>query len=156
MLQYIEVYRPYVLDTVIAFETESPTVEEMAARIVAARLMREWLVLEVDGDVAGYAYAHQLNPRAAYQWWVEASVYMAQDRLRLGGGRMPYSELLSRLARDAASGERSPASPNPTSPATRRTGPSGSGRWSVSAGRMEARRVARRPVVAARLGCPRR
>jgi L-amino acid N-acyltransferase YncA len=93
-----EIYRPYVLDTVITFETEPPTVEEMAVRIAAARVKHEWLVLEIDGDVAGYAYAHQFNSRAAYQWSVETSVYMAQDRLRVGGGRMLYAELLDRLA----------------------------------------------------------
>jgi L-amino acid N-acyltransferase YncA len=95
----VEVYRPYVLDTVITFETEVPTVEEMAARIAGAQVLHEWLVLEVDGVVAGYAYAHQFNSRAAYQWSVETSVYVARDRLRLGGGRMLYAELLSRLAR---------------------------------------------------------
>jgi phosphinothricin acetyltransferase len=94
----VEVYRPYVPDTVITLETEPPTVEEMAARIAAARLVHEWLMLEVDGDATGYAYAHQFNSRAAYQWSVETSVYVAQDRLRLGGGRMLYGELLSRLA----------------------------------------------------------
>lgn len=94
-----EIYRPYVLDTVITFETEPPTAQEMAARIAAAGVMYEWLVCEVDEDVAGYAYAHQFNPRAAYQWSAETSIYMARDRLRLGGGRMLYAELLSRLAR---------------------------------------------------------
>lgn len=93
-----EIYRPYVLDTVITFETEPPTADEMAARIAVARATHDWLVLEVDGDVAGYAYAHQFNSRAAYQWSVETSVYVARERLRLGGGRMLYAELLSRLA----------------------------------------------------------
>ena len=94
----LEIYRPYVLDTAITFETDVPTVAEMADRIVDARVMHEWLVLEVDGEVTGYAYAHQFNSRAAYQWSVETSVYLAQDRLRSGGGRMLYAELLRRLA----------------------------------------------------------
>jgi L-amino acid N-acyltransferase YncA len=94
----VEIYRPYVLDTAITFETDVPTVAEMADRIVDARVMHEWLVLEVDGEVTGYAYAHQFNSRAAYQWSVETSVYLAQDRLRSGGGRMLYAELLRRLA----------------------------------------------------------
>ena len=94
----VALYRPYVLDTVITFETEVPAVQDMAARIVAARAMHEWLVIEVDGDVAGYAYAQRLNSRPAYRWSVETSVYLAQDRLRSGGGRMLYAELLSRLA----------------------------------------------------------
>lgn len=94
----VEVYRPYVLDTVISFETQVPTVEDMADRIVAARLRHDWLVLEVDGAITGYAYAHPFHARAAYQWSVETSVYLAQDRRRLGGGRMLYTELLNRLA----------------------------------------------------------
>jgi L-amino acid N-acyltransferase YncA len=93
----VEIYRPYVLDTVITFETDVPSVEEMAGRIIDARALHEWLVLEVDGDVTGYAYAHQLNSRAAYQWSVETSVYLAQDALSSGGGRMLYAELLRRL-----------------------------------------------------------
>jgi phosphinothricin acetyltransferase len=93
-----EVYRPYVLDTVITFETAVPTAEDMAARIVAAQVLHEWLVLDVDGDIAGYAYAQRFNPRAAYLWSVETSVYLARHRLRAGGGRMLYAELLTRLA----------------------------------------------------------
>ena len=93
-----EIYRPYVLDTVITFETEPPTVQEMATRIAAAGVMYEWLVCEIDGEVVGYAYAHQFNPRAAYQWSAETSIYMGRNRVRVGGGRMLYSELLSRLA----------------------------------------------------------
>lgn len=94
----VRIYRPYVLDTVISFETDVPTVEEMTARIEDARERHEWLVLEADGEVIGYAYAHQFNSRAAYQWSVETSVYVAQSGLRSGGGRMLYKELLRRLA----------------------------------------------------------
>lgn len=93
------IYRPYVLDTAITFETEVPTADTMAGRIVGARGTHEWLVLEVDGQVAGYAYAGQFNPRAAYRWSVETSVYLPQDRQRRGGGRLLYADLLGRLAR---------------------------------------------------------
>ncbi|GAB3014352.1 GNAT family N-acetyltransferase [Mycobacterium bourgelatii] len=95
----VEIYRPYVLDTAISFETEVPTLEQMAARIAAAQVIHEWLVLEIDDEVVGYAYAQQLNPRAAYRWAVETSVYVAMDRRRSGGGRLLYDELLNRLAR---------------------------------------------------------
>ena len=94
----VDIYRPYVLDTAITFETDVPTVREMAERIVGTLATHEWLVLEADGDVIGYAYAHQFNPRAAYRWSVETSIYLAQDGRRAGGGRMLYAELLKRLA----------------------------------------------------------
>jgi L-amino acid N-acyltransferase YncA len=94
----VAIYRPYVEDTVITFETEVPTVDETAARILAAREKHEWLVLEADGEVVGYAYAHEFNPRAAYQWSAETSLYIAANRHRTGGGRALYAELLHRLA----------------------------------------------------------
>jgi L-amino acid N-acyltransferase YncA len=93
----VDIYRPYVLDTATTFETDVPTVEEMAGRIDAALVAHEWLVFELDGDINGYAYAHQFNSRSAYQWSVETSVYVARDRRRCGGGRMLYAELLRRL-----------------------------------------------------------
>jgi len=94
----IAIYRPYVEDTAVTFETEVPTPPEMAARIAAARTSHEWLVLEHDGDVIGYAYAHAFNPRAAYQWSTETSVYIAANHHRAGGGRKLSSQLLQRLA----------------------------------------------------------
>ena len=33
----VDIYRPYVLDTAITFETDVPTVREMAERIVGNR-----------------------------------------------------------------------------------------------------------------------
>lgn len=94
----ITIYRPYVEDTAITFETEVPTPAEMAARIAAARKTHEWLVLEHDGDVIGYACAHAFNPRAAYQWSTETSIYIAANHHRAGGGRKLYAQLLQRLA----------------------------------------------------------
>jgi phosphinothricin acetyltransferase len=91
----LDIYRPYVLDTVISFETEVPTVEQMADRISRAH---EWLVLDADNVVTGYAYAAQFNPRAAYRWAVETTIYLAPSVRRTGGGRMLYTELLRRLA----------------------------------------------------------
>ncbi len=92
------IYRPYIEDTAITFETDVPTTAEMAARIAAARNTHEWLVLEHEGEVTGYAYAHAFNPRVAYQWSTETSIYIATDHHRAGGGRDLYAQLLRRLA----------------------------------------------------------
>lgn len=94
----VEIYRPFVLDTAITFETEVPSVEEMAARIADAQCLHDWLVCEDDEGVAGYAYAHAFNTRAAYRWTAEVSVYVAAHRHRSGAGRALYSALLTRLA----------------------------------------------------------
>jgi L-amino acid N-acyltransferase YncA len=93
----VEIYRPYVENTAITFEIEVPSIPEMAVRIAAARDSHEWLVLERDDRIVGYAYAHAFNPRAAYRWSAETSVYIDDNHHRGGGGRELYTHLLRRL-----------------------------------------------------------
>jgi L-amino acid N-acyltransferase YncA len=91
-------YAPYVTDTVVTFETEPPTAEQMAERIAAAQRRHAWLVLEDDGAVVGYAYGGPYKERAAYRWSCEVSVYLEPGRRRTGGGRALYEALFARLA----------------------------------------------------------
>jgi phosphinothricin acetyltransferase len=88
------IYAPYVTDTVISFETEPPTAEEMSARIAAAHA---WFVLEDESRITGYAYASTFHPRAAYRWACEVSVYLEVGRRRTGAGRALYDVLLPHL-----------------------------------------------------------
>lgn len=92
------VYRPYVLDTAITFETEPPDAAEMAARIARMTRRHAWLVLEQDGFVVGYAYASPHMDRAAYDWTCQVSAYVDRARHGAGGGRALYTALLARLA----------------------------------------------------------
>ncbi|MBB4685817.1 GNAT family N-acetyltransferase [Amycolatopsis jiangsuensis] len=92
------IYAPYVRDTTITFEAEPPTPAEMAARIAKASRTHAWLVLEVDEQVAGYAYGVPFKERAAYRWSCEVSVYLELGRRRTGGGRALYEALFARLA----------------------------------------------------------
>ncbi|MGW4486849.1 N-acetyltransferase family protein [Amycolatopsis sp. NPDC004368] len=92
-----EIYAPYVRDTTITFESEPPTGVEMAERVGRAAKAYAWLVLEIDGRVAGYAYAGPYKERAAYRWSCEVSVYLEVGRRRTGGGRALYEALFARL-----------------------------------------------------------
>jgi L-amino acid N-acyltransferase YncA len=92
------IYAPYVLQTSVSFEIEPPTPEQMAARIASASAKHAWMVLVVDGQVVGYAYAHPFAERAAYRWCCEVSIYLERERHRSGGGRRLYEALLARLA----------------------------------------------------------
>ncbi len=102
------IYAPYVRDTAITFETETPDAAEFARRIGAASARYAWLVLEDDGRVTGYAYGGPFKERAAYRFACEVSVYLERGLRRSGGGRALYSALLPRLAergyRTAAAG----------------------------------------------------
>ena len=93
----VAIYRPYVEATAISWEIEVPTVGEMAARITAARKTHEWLILERDDQIIGFAYGHAFNRFLAYQWSAETGVYINVDHYRAGGGPKLYTQLLHRL-----------------------------------------------------------
>jgi L-amino acid N-acyltransferase YncA len=93
----LAIYRPYVLDTVISWEIEAPSVDEMAARIASARITHEWLVLERGERIVGFAYAHALIRLPSYQWSAETGIYVDAGEQRSGAGRALYARLLGRL-----------------------------------------------------------
>lgn len=87
------VYAPYVTDTAISFECEVPTVEEFRRRIARTFERYPYLVALQDGKIAGYAYAGPFVGRAAYDWSVETSIYVARHARRAGLGRALYTAL---------------------------------------------------------------
>lgn len=97
--ELLEIYRPYVETTAITFETEVPTVEEFAGRIRDTLTKFPYLVIEEDGAILGYAYAHPFHQRAAYGWTVESSVYVRQDVRHGHIGSLLYQALMERLER---------------------------------------------------------
>ena len=92
------IYRPVVETTTISFETVAPDRDEMAKRLADTLVSHPWLVCEVDGRVAGYAYATKHRVRAAYQWSVDTSVYVDAACRRSGVGRGLYQSLFAILA----------------------------------------------------------
>jgi L-amino acid N-acyltransferase YncA len=94
----LEVYAPVVEDTAISFELVVPSVDEMAARITERWPAHPWLVAEDERGVVGYAYAGRFSGRAAYDWSVEVSVYIAAAARGRRVGRGLYTALLTVLA----------------------------------------------------------
>jgi L-amino acid N-acyltransferase YncA len=94
----VEIYRPYVENTVISWELAAPSADEMASRIASAQKAHEWLVLEHDDRVIGFAYGHALISLPSFKWSCETGIYIDRDRHRAGWGRRLYAEVLHRLA----------------------------------------------------------
>jgi L-amino acid N-acyltransferase YncA len=92
------IYHPVVESTTISFETEPPDRDEIARRLADTQVAYPWLVCEIGGRVAGYAYASQHRMRAAYQWSVDTSVYVDAAWRRSGVGRGLYQSLFAILA----------------------------------------------------------
>jgi phosphinothricin acetyltransferase len=110
------IYGPEVEHGTASFETEPPSVGEMARRIEAILPIYPWLVWEEDGRILGYAYASRHRDRAAYRWSVDVAIYVAPDAKGRGIARALYDRLFEILTRQrfrAAYG--GVATPNPAS-----------------------------------------
>jgi len=93
----LEIYAPYIENTSYTFETEVPTLESFGERITSYLQNWPWLVCEIDGTVAGYAYGSKHRERIAYQWSIECSVYVHDNFQREGVGKALYTALIEVL-----------------------------------------------------------
>ena len=100
--EIMDIYRYYVNETTVSFELTEPTVDEFAQRIGQISQNYPYLVAEQQTDdgrkILGYAYAGAYKNRAAYDWAVEVTVYLADDAMGQGLGRLLYQKLEGLLA----------------------------------------------------------
>jgi phosphinothricin acetyltransferase len=92
------IYAPFVADSWVSFELDPPDADEMARRIAASSVSHAWLVAELDGQLAGYAYASPHRSRAAYANSCDVAVYVDPAWSRRGIGRQLYAQLLPLMA----------------------------------------------------------
>ena len=91
-------YGREVLNGTATFELEPPTPAEMNRRFDAVkRHDLPWLVAELDGTFAGYAYASPFRPRPAYRYGVEGSIYVEEIARGHGVGRALLEALVERV-----------------------------------------------------------
>jgi L-amino acid N-acyltransferase YncA len=91
-----EIFAHYVTSSVVTFEEIPPTVtqwRQRLERLAASRL--PFLVADVSGAVAGYAYASPWRRGPAYRHTVEDSVYLAPGHRGKGLGRLLLDALLA-------------------------------------------------------------
>ena len=78
-----------------SFELEPPDEDEMRKRMQALLDGKfPYFVAEIDGVVAGYAYASLYRTRPAYRFTVEDSVYVAPHTHRRGVGKALLLKLI--------------------------------------------------------------
>ena len=151
------IYRPYVEDSRISFEEQAPDSAEMARRIAATcrDTIHGWS-REEDGELLGYAASSPFRTRPAYRWTVETGIYLAAEAQGRGIGRALLSTLIER-ARTAGLCRRDRRD-RFAQPGERRAAREArlSSHRHLSAGRLQARRVARCRTVAKGAGVPRR
>jgi L-amino acid N-acyltransferase YncA len=91
------IYNHYVAETVVTFEEDPVSLDDMRRRVEEVQQHLFWLVCEADGEVVGYAYAGKWKARAAYRFAVEVSVYVDPTRCGEGIGKQLYTALLNQL-----------------------------------------------------------
>ena len=91
------IYNHFILQSTVTFEEVAVTPQEMAQRIDASAGMLPFLVGEIDGVLAGYAYAAPWKSRSAYRHTVESSVYVEPGFTGIGLGSRLYQALLQDL-----------------------------------------------------------
>lgn len=89
----LEIYSPFILDTAITFEEIVPDEDSFWQRIQDILKELPFLVCEIDGRIAGYAYASGYRSRASYRWSKEVSVYIHPDFHRRKVAHALYTSL---------------------------------------------------------------
>jgi L-amino acid N-acyltransferase YncA len=89
------IYAHAVKSGTASFELQPPDQAEMTRRMQALLDGKfPYFVAEINGSVAGYAYASLYRPRPAYRFTVEDSVYISPDVYRRGIGRALLTKLI--------------------------------------------------------------
>ena len=92
------IYNHYVAHTIVTFEEQPVSVDEMTRRVDEVRAAElPWLVAEEDGRVVGYAYAGRWKARSGYRFAVEISVYLDPVATGRRLGTALYDALFSLL-----------------------------------------------------------
>jgi L-amino acid N-acyltransferase YncA len=93
------IYAYHVLRGTASFDYEPPPVDAIAKKIHWI-LSEGWpfVVAELDGTIAGYAYVTQFRDRAAYRFTAEDSIYVQPDRIGCGMGKALLDALVERSA----------------------------------------------------------
>lgn len=94
----VEIYNYYISNTVVSFEEEPVSADEMKGRVEkVASAGLPWLVALDGRQVVGYAYACQWNARSAYKHSAEISVYLSHLETSKGWGSQLYEALFAEL-----------------------------------------------------------
>jgi len=93
----LAIYAPYISNTSFTFETEVPSEKDFQKRIADYLINWPWVVCEIDGVIAGYAYGAKYRERTAYQWCIESSIYIHDNFQKRNIGKTLYTALIEIL-----------------------------------------------------------
>jgi L-amino acid N-acyltransferase YncA len=93
-------YNWYILNGTETFETQALTMEQFIERVHTIMKEYPFIVLEENGQLAGYAYLDHFNARAAYDWTADLSIYLDPQNRGKGNGSLLMEAILSLAKKD--------------------------------------------------------
>lgn len=95
----LNIYAPFVTDTIVTFEHTIPAPAEYHDRIENTLKEYPFLVCMDAEEIIGFAYAGRFRTRAAYDWDAELSIYISPYYTGKGLGSRLYNMLMILLSR---------------------------------------------------------
>lgn len=92
-----EIYSYYIENDTATFEISQITAEIMSKRIAQTLPSFPYLVCEIEGTVVGFAYAHRLGEREAFDFGAELCIYLSHRHCGGGVGTALYGALMALL-----------------------------------------------------------
>ncbi len=94
-----DIYNSYIVDKPTSFDTEPWTMNERTAWYAKYRPPSRYdlVVLDLDGEVRGFASSSPFRSKAAYDSSVETTVVLDESVIGRGFGRLLLAEVISRL-----------------------------------------------------------
>lgn len=93
----LEIYAPYVLSTPVTFEVTVPKEQDFKLRIDSISASMPYLVCEIDGKIAGFAYAGAHKAAPAFSWNTSVNVYISDTYQRCNIASALYLAIISLL-----------------------------------------------------------
>lgn len=93
------IYAHHVLHGTATYDIDPPSVGAIRGKIRSIRAAGwPFIIADIDGAVAGYAYASQFRDRAAYRFAAEDSIYVHRGMTGRGVGKALLKALVERSA----------------------------------------------------------
>ena len=89
----VTIYNYYIQNTTFTLEMEPLSTEAFGRRVEKIAERFPYLVYEEKGEILGYAYLNDFNPRAGYRFTADLSLYVAPKARGKGIGRALYEAI---------------------------------------------------------------
>ncbi len=86
-------YNYYIENTTFTLELQALSVEEFRGRVKKIIECFPYLVYEENGELLGYAYLNEFNPRGGYRFTADLSLYVAPSARGRGIGKALYEAI---------------------------------------------------------------